>query len=155
MEIPSLTKDDPFPRNLHGMAYPCEGRDGYAWVYVPEPGRGRVSPEDAVLVPVPEVPKFGSRFRSAHLTADQPQTLDLLQKDSTNLTRALRDAGLDVSQNGLNFSLRQQTQDSGAGRNGGRSQSRGVMLTAVKSIDATQASAVYRAPADGRLDIKV
>lgn len=92
---------------------------------------------------------------SAHLTADQPQTLDLLQKDSTNLTRALRDAGLDVSQNGLNFSLRQQTQDSGAGRNGGRSQSRGVMLTAVKSIDATQASAVYRAPADGRLDIKV
>jgi hypothetical protein len=29
------------------------------------------------------------------------------------------------------------------------------MLTAVKSIDATQASAVYRAPADGSLDIKV
>jgi len=76
MEIPSLTQDDPFPRNLHGMAYPCEERDGYAWVYVPEPGRGRVRPEDAALVPVPEVPKFSSRFRSAHLTADLPCNVD-------------------------------------------------------------------------------
>ena len=30
---------------------------------------------------------------SAHLSADQPQTLDLLQKDAPALTRALRDAG--------------------------------------------------------------
>ncbi len=30
---------------------------------------------------------------SAHLSADQPQTLDLLQKDAPTLTRALRDAG--------------------------------------------------------------
>ena len=53
MEIPSLTKNDPFPRSLHGMAYPCEERDGYAWVYVPEAGRGRVKAEDAALSPVP------------------------------------------------------------------------------------------------------
>ncbi len=49
----------------------------------------------------------------AHLTADQPQTLDLLQKDAPALTRALREAGLDVSQDGLNFSLRQQQQQAG------------------------------------------
>ncbi len=48
---------------------------------------------------------------SAHLSADQPQTLELLQKDAASLTRALREAGLNVSQDGLNFSLRQQSHD--------------------------------------------
>jgi len=93
---------------------------------------------------------------SAHLSADQPQTLSLLQKDASVLTRALRDAGLDVSQNGLNFSLRQQSgQDSGAGANPGRRSGRGLSLTATTSIEATAASAAYSGPADGRLDIRV
>ena len=91
---------------------------------------------------------------SAHLSADQPQTLTLLQKDASVLTRALRDAGLDVSQDGLNFSLRQQSgQDSGAGANPGRG--RGLSLTATTSIEATAASAAYSGAADGRLDIRV
>jgi phenylpropionate dioxygenase-like ring-hydroxylating dioxygenase large terminal subunit len=76
LEIPSLTKDDTFPRNLHGMAYPCEERDGYAWVYVPEAGRGRVKAEDAATEPVPEAAKFGPRFRTAHLTAELPCNVD-------------------------------------------------------------------------------
>jgi flagellar hook-length control protein FliK len=93
---------------------------------------------------------------SAHLSADQPQTLTLLQKDASVLTRALRDAGLDVSQNGLNFSLRQQSgQDSGAGASPGRRSGRGLSLTATTSIEATAASAAYSGPADGRLDIRV
>lgn len=93
---------------------------------------------------------------SAHLSADQPQTLDLLQKDAPSLTRALRDAGLDVSQNGLNFSLRQQSGDTGAGNNQGRGgNGRSFTLSATASIDATQARAAYSAPADGRLDIRV
>jgi len=93
---------------------------------------------------------------SAHLSADQPQTLNLLQKDASVLTRALRDAGLDVSQNGLNFSLRQQSgQDAGAGANPGRRSGRGLSLTATTSIEATAASAAYSGPADGRLDIRV
>ncbi len=33
---------------------------------------------------------------SAHLSANQPQTLDLLQKDAASLTRALREASLNV-----------------------------------------------------------
>ena len=58
----------------------------------------------------------------AHMTADQPETLNLLQKDSGSLTQALRDAGLDVSHNGLNFSLRGQSGQQGqsSGGHGGR-----------------------------------
>jgi flagellar hook-length control protein FliK len=93
---------------------------------------------------------------SAHLSADQPQTLDLLQKDAPTLTRALRDAGLNVSQNGLNFSLRQQPGDAGAGNNQSRGgNGRSFALTATSSVDATSTSAAWRTPADGRLDIRV
>ena len=93
---------------------------------------------------------------SAHLSADTPQTLDLLQKDAPALTRALREAGLDVSQDGLNFSLRHQgSQDSNANNSGSRGNGRGFALTATNSIDATATSAAYRSVADGRLDIRV
>jgi len=93
---------------------------------------------------------------SAHLPADQPQTLDLLQKDAPALTRALRDAGLNVSQNGLNFSLRQQQGDAGANANQSRGgNGRSFTLTATSSIDTTAAGAAYRGPANGRLDIRV
>jgi flagellar hook-length control protein FliK len=90
---------------------------------------------------------------SAHLTAEQPQTLDLLQKDASVLTRALRDAGLDVSQNNLNFSLRHQNQDGSAHHGHARGTQRGMSLTATQAIEATPASASWRG--DGRLDIRV
>ncbi len=94
---------------------------------------------------------------SAHLSADQPQTLTLLQKDAPILVRALREAGLDVSQDGLNFSLRQQTenQNGNTGNNGRRGSSRAFPLAASISIDATAGSATYRGVANGRLDIRV
>ena len=95
---------------------------------------------------------------SAHLSADQPQTLALLQKDSPALTRALRDAGLDVSQDGLNFSLRQQADNSngnaaGSNRRGGSA--RNFSLTATTSIEPSAATAAYRGLANERLDIRV
>lgn len=94
---------------------------------------------------------------SAHLSADQPQTLSLLQKDAPVLARALRDAGLDVSQDGLNFSLRQQgeNQNGNAGNNGRRGSSRSFPLTASISVDPVAGSAAYRGIANGRLDIRV
>jgi flagellar hook-length control protein FliK len=96
---------------------------------------------------------------SAHLSADHPQTLDLLQKDAPALTRALRDAGLDVSQDGLNFSLRHQASDGNAQNSfqgGFRGNRNGAFaLTATTSIEATSTSAAWRTPADGRLDIRV
>ncbi len=91
---------------------------------------------------------------SAHLSADQLQTLHLLQKDASVLTRALRDAGLNVAQDGLNFSLRQQTHDGGAG-NHNRGASRAFSATATISLDATIAGTAIRGPLDGRLDIRV
>ncbi len=91
----------------------------------------------------------------AHMTADQPQTLDLLQKDAPTLTQALRDAGLDVSQSGLNFSLRGQDRQ---GDDAGAGQGRRTNLTATRTIQAAQtpnALSVNGAAADARVDIHV
>jgi phenylpropionate dioxygenase-like ring-hydroxylating dioxygenase large terminal subunit len=75
-EIPSLTQHDSLDcSKVFATAFPCEERDGYAWVYFPAPGSGRVT-ERAALPAVPEVPKFGERYRSAHLTAELPCNVD-------------------------------------------------------------------------------
>ena len=74
-EIPSLTQIDTLePTKIYATSYPCEERDGFAWVYVPPVGAGRV--DTSKLPPVPELPKFGKRFRSAHLVADLPCNVD-------------------------------------------------------------------------------
>ncbi|MBN9544429.1 MAG: flagellar hook-length control protein FliK [Alphaproteobacteria bacterium] len=93
----------------------------------------------------------------AHMTADQPQTLNLLQKDATNLTQALRDAGLDVSQGGLNFSLRGQDRQNDDSNNGG-AQGRRTNLIATRAIQAVQSQGAISfngAAADARVDIHV
>jgi len=73
-EIPSLTSEDSLdPTKIYATAYPCVERDGYAWVYVPQPGVGRVAGE---LPLVPELPKFSLKYRSAHLTAELPCNVD-------------------------------------------------------------------------------
>ena len=73
-EIPSLTGFDILqPAKIYATSYPCQERDGYAWVYIPEPGAGRLKAE---LPPVPEVPKFSAKFRSAHLVAELPCNVD-------------------------------------------------------------------------------
>jgi phenylpropionate dioxygenase-like ring-hydroxylating dioxygenase large terminal subunit len=74
VEIPSLTSHETLdPTKIFASAFPCEERDGYAWVYLPEPGTGRVG--DA-LPAIPEVPKFSTRYRSAHLLAELPCNVD-------------------------------------------------------------------------------
>jgi phenylpropionate dioxygenase-like ring-hydroxylating dioxygenase large terminal subunit len=73
-EIPSLTSHETLdPTKIFANAFPCEERDGYAWVYLPLPGSGRVG--DA-LPAVPELPKFSTRYRSAHLVAELPCNVD-------------------------------------------------------------------------------
>src|SRR5579875_905710 len=66
-EIPSLTSHDHLvPQRIFANAFPVRESDGYAWVYVPEVGSGRVL-EESTLPVLPEVPKFGgpnARFRS-------------------------------------------------------------------------------------------
>ena len=46
---------------------------------------------------------------TSRLIADRSDTLDLLRRDSADLERALQDAGLKTSDNGLQFSLRDQS----------------------------------------------
>jgi len=90
--IPSLTDADTLDATkIFASAYACEERDGYAWVYVPEPGagiRGSIPPKRSLdgapnsnlpnsnLPAVPEVPKFSAKFKSAHLAADLPCNVD-------------------------------------------------------------------------------
>ena len=69
----------------------------------------------------------------AHVTADHPETLSLLQKDSSTLTQALRDSGLDVSQRGLNFSLRGQNSQ-GGNDNGGQGRGPRSNLAAMRAF---------------------
>jgi phenylpropionate dioxygenase-like ring-hydroxylating dioxygenase large terminal subunit len=73
-EIPSLTGFDVLqPTKIFATAYHCEERDGYCWVFLPEPGAGRAN---AMLPPVPEVMKFSAKYRTAHLAADLPCNVD-------------------------------------------------------------------------------
>ncbi|MDQ2833910.1 MAG: Rieske (2Fe-2S) protein [Acidobacteriota bacterium] len=80
VEIPSLTKHETLdPTKIFASALPCEERDGYAWVYVAEPGSGRMPGTGRAgdaLPAVPELPKFSARFRSAHLNAELPCNVD-------------------------------------------------------------------------------
>ena len=75
-EIPSLTSHDHLqPTKIYANAFPVREQDGYAWVYVPAAGAGRLL-DEAGLPPVPELPKFTGQYRSAHLSADLPCNVD-------------------------------------------------------------------------------
>jgi chemotaxis protein MotD len=92
----------------------------------------------------------------AHLTVDRPDTLMLLQRDSATLHRALRDAGLDLSNNSLNFSLKgQQRQGDGGGASTARTRS--LPDAVVARAEAANASTpIWNHASDGaRLDIRV
>jgi hypothetical protein len=87
---------------------------------------------------------------------DRPDTLELLQRDSATLQRALRDAGLDLSNNSLNFSLKgQQRQGDGGGASMARMRS--LPDAVVARAEAANASIPnWNHASDGaRLDIRV
>jgi phenylpropionate dioxygenase-like ring-hydroxylating dioxygenase large terminal subunit len=76
-EIPSLTSHDTLePTKIFANAFPVVERDGYAWVYVPALGAGRINTDDPALPPIPELPKFSKHFRTSHLSADLPCNVD-------------------------------------------------------------------------------
>jgi len=89
---------------------------------------------------------------TAHLSAEKPQTLALLQRDSTTLERTLKDSGLDFSQNGLNFSLKGQNQQ----HNGSDAQPRGTPLVVTATANPEPSLNPVNMRADNvRLDIHV
>ena len=95
----------------------------------------------------------------AALSVDKPQTLELLQKDQGHLERALKESGLDLSQNGLSFSLKGQQQQAGNGGGNANSSSRGRALAAraIAAVDsaASTVSLGQMSSSDTRLDIRV
>lgn len=73
--IPSLTSQDELDASrIYATAFPCEERDGHAWVFIPSPGTGKRSRRNQP--PAPELAKFGPRYRSAHLAAELPCNVD-------------------------------------------------------------------------------
>ena len=83
---------------------------------------------------------------SAHIRADKPETLDLLQRDARGLERVLQDAGLRTDGNSLSFGLRG---DNGAqGQGSGRPQ-QGVVAETPE--ETTAPLPVITRTADGRV----
>ena len=78
--LPILTSFDQLvPTKIYANSFPVVERDGYAWVYVAAAGAGRTGFREgdvSALPAVPELPKFGKRFRSAHLQAELPCNVD-------------------------------------------------------------------------------
>jgi flagellar hook-length control protein FliK len=92
--------------------------------------------------------------------ADSQSTLDMLQKDSGGLQRALQDAGLSADSNSLQFSLRDNGQQNSFAQNtNDQSNSNGSGRYAYKSQDNSEdATSIadetyYLAP--GRVNLRV
>lgn len=107
-------------RVIAGMPYAAEGLDGLALRIAAKSSEGEN--EFTIRLDPPELGGIEVKLHinesgktSADLAADLPQTLDLLQRDSTVLERTLKDAGIDLS-GGLSFSLRSDGEP-GGGRN--------------------------------------
>jgi flagellar hook-length control protein FliK len=92
---------------------------------------------------------------SATVAVDRPETLDLLQRDSRGLERALQDAGLKTDAGGLSFTLRDDGRRDTGGRQpfgtGNDMPSRASEETA-RLEPAVAARTVY---SNGTLDIRV
>ena len=89
------------------------------------------------------------------LIVDRPETLDLLRRDAPNLEHAFQQAGLKTSDNGLQFSLRDQ---SFSGRdNGGQSQPMARLVVPEDKLVAVelQRNHIRFAGLGGGVDIRV
>jgi flagellar hook-length control protein FliK len=81
---------------------------------------------------------------TSHLIVEKSATLDLLRRDAQQLERALQDAGLKTSDNGLQFSLRDQGQQSARGDdNGSPRNNQRLMIAEEETIVAETAGRSY------------
>jgi flagellar hook-length control protein FliK len=76
---------------------------------------------------------------TAHLSADRPETLALLQRDAAELQRLLQQSGLNTNGNTLSFDLRQQGQQQGSAGSGQNGQG-GAGSTGADAGDTTLAA---------------
>ena len=73
--IPSLTSDQNLRIDrIYAGSYPCEERDSYIWVFVPEPGPAGAgfTKQAETQHSAPEVEKFTDKYKTAYLTAEMP-----------------------------------------------------------------------------------
>ena len=81
--IPSLVAEQVADQKIkvdriYAGSYPCEERDDFIWVFIPDPspaGAGFTKAAPAPT-PAPEIPKFSERYKLAYLTADLPCSVD-------------------------------------------------------------------------------
>jgi chemotaxis protein MotD len=93
---------------------------------------------------------------TTHMIADRSDTLNLLRNDSSDLQRALQDAGLKTSDNGMQFSLRDQSM----GQQQSNTPAPGAAQIVVNdntlaAIDLTPRSYARLAGMGGGIDIRV
>ncbi len=97
---------------------------------------------------------------TAIVTADNKDTLALLQKDTRGLEKALNDAGLNTDSSSLSFNLRGEGQQTAGQQSQGQgTQARRSRIAAAAAIDAANAQAAAAAQArwtgSGSVNIKV
>lgn len=92
---------------------------------------------------------------TSRLTVDRAETLDLLRRDASGLERALQDAGLKTADNGLQFSLRDQSMNQQQTSSGSDTAQLVVKDEVLPSIDAIPQSYGRLAGQGGGLDIRV
>ena len=90
---------------------------------------------------------------TSHMIADRSDTLDLLRRDASGLERSLQDAGLKMSGNGLQFSLRDQS-SSGQQNTGGGPRAPQIIVQDTTSVDSPRGYTAYGSRVGG-LDIRV
>ncbi|HLH98480.1 MAG TPA: flagellar hook-length control protein FliK [Xanthobacteraceae bacterium] len=96
---------------------------------------------------------------TSRLVVDRPETLDLLQRDASDLQRSLQQSGLQTSDNGLQFSLRDQGGFAGQNpySNNGSSGSARIIIpdSQAPSVDAGASTYSRALGASGGIDIRV
>ena len=95
---------------------------------------------------------------TSHITADRPETLTLLQSQQPQLERALEQAGLKTADNGLQFSLRDQSFAGQNGAGGGGTQPNPTQQLVVPDagLAPVETTQIYsRVNLGGGIDIRV
>lgn len=95
---------------------------------------------------------------TTHLVVERAETLDLLQRDARTLERALQNAGLDTSEGGLKFSLKDQGLAQDTPQDGNHTDTHSAVRDELDDISAESDNAARIAAnyiATGGLDIRI
>ncbi len=80
---------------------------------------------------------------TSHVTVDRPETLTLLQSQQTQLERALEQAGLKTADNGLQFSLRDQSFAGGNSGGGAQPSSAQQLVIPDAELSPVETAQIY------------